>query len=149
MNKKKFNLLDIFLVLFVLLTSAAVYFTFFKPVLFSHMIEREGVSGYAEVDFVLAQELEWLGDQVPPGLELKNVYGTLEWKILAIERAVLGERAVRRVKARVLLTREASGLLRYGKYTLVRGGKIILLNDDYLLEGRIEAIRILDEKILL
>ncbi len=149
MARFKFNLLDIFLALFVLLTGAVVYFTFVKPISFSNLILREGVSGYAEVEFILDGDLDWLADKIPEGLESKNIYGSVDWKILAVGRENLGERAVRRIKVKVLLTRESSGLLRYGKYTLVRGGKIVLINDDFLLEGRIAEIRLLDEKILI
>jgi len=151
MNQKKisFNLLDLFLVLFVLLTAAAVYFTFVKPISFSNMIVREGVSGYAEIGFVLDDSLDWIAEKVPEGLEFKNVYGKVEWKILKIQREVLAAKPVVRVRAKVLLTRESSGLIRYGKYTLIIGGKVILLNDEYLLEGRVTDIRILDEKILI
>lgn len=151
MNQKKisFNLFDIFLVVFVLLTAAAVYFTFVKPIQFSNLIIREGVSGYAEIDFVLDGDLDWIAEKVPDGLESKNVYGNVEWKILKIQREVLAAKPVVRVSAKVLLTRESSGLIRYGKYTLVIGGKVVLLNDGYLLEGRVTDIRIMDEKILI
>ncbi len=151
MNQKKisFNLLDLFLVVFVLLTAAAVYFTFVKPIQFSNLIEREGVSGYAEIDFVLDDSLDWIAEKIPEGLEFKNVYGKVEWKILKIQREVLAAKPVVRVNAKVLLTRESSGLIRYGKYTLVIGGRVILVNDEYLLEGRVTDIHIMDEKILI
>jgi hypothetical protein len=151
MNPKKvsFNLFDLFLVVFVLLTAAAVYFTFVKPIQFSNLIVREGVSGYAEIDFVLDDSLDWIAEKVPEGLEFKNVYGKAEWKILKIQREVLAAKPVVRVSAKVLLTRESSGLIRYGKYTLVIGGRVVLLNDEYLLEGRVTDIRIMDEKILI
>jgi hypothetical protein len=151
MNPKKvsFNLFDLFLVVFVLLTAAAVYFTFVKPIQFSNLIVREGVSGYAEIDFVLDESLDWIAEKIPEGLEFKNVYGKVEWKILKIQREVLAAKPVARVSAKVLLTRESSGLIRYGKYTLVIGGRVILVNDEYLLEGRVTAIRIMDEKILI
>jgi len=151
MNQKKisFNLLDLFLVLFVLLTAAAVYFTFVKPIQFSQLIEREGVSGYAEIDFVLDGDLDWIAEKIPEGLEFKNVYGKVEWKILKIQREVLAAKPVVRVSAKVLLTRESSGLIRYGKYTLVIGGRVVLVSDEYLLEGRVTDIRIMDEKILI
>lgn len=151
MNQKKitFNLFDVFLVVFVLLTAAAVYFTFVKPIQFSQLIEREGVSGYAEINFVLSDDLDWMAEKVPEGLEFKNVYGNVEWKILKIQREVLAAKPVVLVKAKVLLTRESSGLIRYGKYTLVIGGKVVLLNDEFFLEGRVTDIRIMDEKILI
>ncbi len=151
MNPKKvsFNLFDLFLAVFVLLTAAAVYFTFVKPIQFSNLIVREGVSGYAEIDFVLDESLDWIAEKIPEGLEFKNVYGKVEWKILKIQREVLAAKPVARVSAKVLLTRESSGLIRYGKYTLVIGGRVILVNDEYLLEGRVTAIRIMDEKILI
>jgi len=147
--KIRFNLFDLFLAAFVLLSAAAVYFTFVKPIQFSQLIEREGVSGYAEIDFVLDSDLDWIAEKVPEGLESKNVYGKVDWKILKIQREVLAAKPVVRVSAKVLLTRESSGLIRYGKYTLVMGGKVILLNDDYLLEGRVTNIRITEEKILI
>ncbi len=147
--EKKINLIDVFLFLFVLLAAAAIYFTFVKPIQFSNLIIREGVSGYAEIDFILDGELDWLVDKVPEGLEYKNVYGNVEWKILKIQREVLAAKPVVRVSAKVLLTRESSGLIRYGKYTLVIGGKVVLVNDEYLLEGRVSDIHIMDEKILI
>ena len=148
-KKIRFNLFDFFLFCFVLLTAAAVYFTFVKPVQFSHLIEREGVSGYAEIDFVLDEDLNWIAEKIPQNLESKNVYGAVEWKVLSIRREVLEARPVVRVSAKVLLTRESSGLIRYGKYTLVVGGRVILLNDNYLMEGRITDIHVTDEKILI
>jgi len=148
-KKWKINLLDLFLVIFVFVTAAAVYFTFVKPVKFSHLIEREGVSGYAEIEFVMDSDLDWMIDKVPAGHEYKNVYGAVEWKILEMRREVLAAKPVVLVKAKVLLTRESSGLIRYGKYTLVIGAKVVLLNDQYLMEGRVTDIRVTDEKILI
>ncbi len=148
-TKKGFNLLDIFLVGFALLAGAAVYFTLVKPVRFSNMIIREGISVYAEVDIALADDLEWIADDLPQGLEFKNVYGAVDWKILNVGLDILGKRPVRRVRVKLLTTRETSGLLRYGKYTLVKGGRVILINDDFLIEGRVIRYHLLDEKIRL
>lgn len=148
-KKKAINLLDIFLIGLVLLTLTAVYLTFIKPVKFSNRIIREAVSLYAEVDFVLADDLEWMAGQFPEGLEYKNVYGDVDWKILNLHRETLNGRPVSLIRIKLLTARDATGLLRYGKYTLVRGGRIVLINDDFFIEGRIYQYRLLDEKLRL
>ena len=148
-KRKRWNLLDAFLAGFVLLTAAAVYFTFVKPVHFSNRIIREGVAVYAEVDIALSEDLEWIADELPDGLEFKNVYGAVDWKIINVGLDILGKRPIHRVRVKLLTARETSGLVRYGKYTLVKGGRIILINDDYLIEGRVIRYRLLDEKIIL
>lgn len=145
----RWNVLDIFLVLFVFTAVLAVYFTFVKPLRFSHLIKREAIHRYVEIDFLLPNDLSWIKDRLPVGEEYRNVYGELDWRILGFGEETLGGERWVRVKAKVLVDQESSGLLRYGKYTLVPGNKIYLINDRYFLEGRIFSYRILDDEIRL
>ena len=150
MRKKfsvRWNLLDVFLVLLVALAILAVYFNFFSPIRFSHLIKREGVPHYAEVEFLLPDDLYWMKDVLPGGEESRNVYGDLDWKILEIKDASFGGKKMAEVKAKILIIEENSGILRYGKYTLVKGSKIFLINDRYFLEGRILDFRVSGENV--
>lgn len=146
---RSWNLLDAFLVFLMLLAGLAFYFNFVRPIQFSHLIKREGVIRYGNVDFLLPDELAWMKDVLPVGEESRNVYGELDWKILELTEETLGGRRWVKVKAKILVAEESSGLLRYGKYTLVRGGKIFLINDHYFLEGRILDYGLLKEGIQL
>ena len=146
---KRWNLLDTFILLLAVLALLSVYFTFIQPIHFSHLIKREGVSRYAEVKIFLPKDLNWAAEAVPVGEEFRNVYGQLDWQILGFEKEKLGDEEHVWVKARLLIVEESSGLLRYGKYTLVKGNKIFLINDRYLLEGRIYDYRLLEERVKL
>lgn len=149
MRTKRGNLLDLFLVLLILLTGLSLYFTFVRPIRFSHLIHREAVHRYGEVEILLPDDLSWMKEILPVGEESRNVYGKLDWKILEFGEITLGEKKMVKVKTKLLIQEESSGLLRYGKYTIVPGNKIYLINDRYLLEGRILNFRLLEEKSLL
>lgn len=149
MKMKRPNLIDLFLILLVLLTALSLYFTFVHPIEFSHLIKREAVHRYGEVEILLPDDLSWMKEILPNGEESRNVYGKLDWKILEIADATVGGKKVVKVKAKLLLEEESSGFLRYGKYTIVPGNKIYLINDRYFLEGRIFSYRLLEEKNLL
>ena len=146
---KRWNILDLFLVLLVVLAVLAVYFSFFHPLQFSHLIKREGVMRYGEVELLLPDELSWMVQMLPVGEESRNVYGELDWKILEIGEAMFGGKKFLKIKAKLLVTEESSGLLHYGKYTLVKGSKLFLINDHYFVEGRVLDFRILEEGIRL
>ena len=146
---KRWNLFDLFLALLVVLAGLAVYFSFINPLRFSHLIQREGVTRYAAVEILLPDDLAWMKGVLPEGEESRNVYGQLDWKALRFEEVSLGGRKMVKLTAKILMVEEASGILRYGKYTLVTGGKIFLIDDHYFLEGRILNYRLLDEKIQL
>lgn len=146
---KRWNLLDSFIILLVIIAVGSIYFTFVSPIRFSHLIKREGISRYAEVGILLPKDLSWAGEVISPGEESRNVYGQLDWKILGFEKLELGGEEYTQVRAKVLIVEESSGILRYGKYTLVKGGKIFLINDRYLLEGRVFDYRLLDERAFL
>lgn len=144
---KRWNLLDLFLVLLVLLAGLAFYFSFVNPIQFSHLIRREAVARYAEIEILLPDDLSWIKEVVPVGEEFRNVYEELNWKILGFGEETFAGKKMVKLTAKVLIVEEDSGILHYGKYTLVKGGKIFLINDRYFLEGRILSFRILDERI--
>lgn len=145
--KKIGGLLDLFLVLLVVLAVLTFYFSFVKPIQFSHLIHREGVMRYAEIEILLPADLAWMKEKVPVGEEFRNVYGELDWKILKIGEEEFGGGKFTKVTAKILITEESSGILRYGKYTLVPGNRLYLINDRYFIEGRVLHFRILDEKM--
>ena len=146
---KRWTLFDFLLVLLAVLSVLSVYFTLVKPIRFSHLIQREGISHYAEIEVLLPDDLSWLKDVVPVGEEFRKVYGNLDWKILGFEEQKLGGRTFVKLRAKLFVTEYSSGILQYGKYTLVPGGKIYLINDDYFIEGRVFKVRILPEEVLL
>jgi hypothetical protein len=146
---KRGNVVDLFLLLLVLLTGLSLYFTFFRPIQFSHLIRREAVHHYGEVEILLPDDLFWMKEVLPLGEESHNVYGKLDWKILEIGKVTLAGKEIVKIKAKLLIEEESSGILRYGKYTIVSGNKIYLINDHYLLEGRILNFRLLEEKNLI
>lgn len=144
---KRWNALDIFLILFVLLLGAAFYFGFVNPVQFSHLIRREGVKRVAEVEVFLYDDLTWIRGFIPEGDEYRNVYGELEWKVLGMEEVTLEGKKWMKVRVRVPIVEENSGILRYGKYTLSQGNSIHFISDQHVFGGRIFKYRVLDEKI--
>lgn len=145
----KGNFLDLFLAFLVLLAGLSLYFSFVRPLHFSHLIQREGVKRYAEIEILLPDDLYWMGESLPVGAESRDVYGYLDWKILEVKEETLSGKKMIQIRAKVLATEESSGPLRYGKYTLVKGGKVYLINDHYFLEGRIRDFRLLEEGIRL
>lgn len=145
----KGNFLDLFLALLVILAGLSLYFSFVRPLHFSHLIQREGVKRYAEIEILLPDDLYWMGESLPVGEESRDVYGYLDWKILEVKEETLSGKKMIQIRAKVLATEESSGPLRYGKYTLVKGGTVYLINDHYFLEGRIRDFRLLEEGIRL
>ncbi len=144
---KRLNLFDLVVVGLVLLAGLAFYFSFVKPLSFSHLIKREGVPRYAEIEILLPEDLDWMKEALPVGEESRNVYGELDWKILGFGEENLAGRKITKLIAKLLIVEESSGILRYGKYTLVKGSKIYLINDHYFLEGRVFRYRFLEDKI--
>ena len=145
--RSRWNLLDFFLVFFVLLALLSFYFTFIHPIRFSHLIKREGVRKFSEIEVLLPDDLYWMRDVLPVGEESRNVYGELDWKILEVGEQVFQGKKIAKIKAKLLVVDEGAGVFRYGKYTLVKGSKIYLINDFYFLEGRILDFRLLEEKV--
>lgn len=143
----RWNLLDVFLVLLVLLAVLSFYFTFVHPIRFSNLIKREGIKKFAEVEILLPDDLYWMRDVLPVGEESRNVYGELDWKILEMGERVFQGKKIAWLKAKLAIVDEGAGLFRYGKYTLVKGGKILLINDFYFLEGRILDFYFLKEQV--
>ena len=140
------KLLNVFIALLVVLTAASVYFTFVKPVEFSNLIKREGVSRYAELVMVLPDDLAWIRGVMAPGEESKNVYGDTDWKLLGFEEVSLGGKSYAVANIKVKIVEFSSGILKYGKYTLVEGNKIYFIDSHHFLEGRIYKYKVLDEK---
>lgn len=145
----RWSVLDLFLILLILTAVLAVYFTFAKPLHFSHLIKREAIHRYVEMEMLLPDDLSWIKEKLPAGEEYRNVYGELDWRILEFGEETLNGRKWVKVKVKILVDQESSGLLRYGKYTLVSGNKIYLINDRYFLEGRVLNYRILDDEVRL
>ena len=145
--KPRWNLLDLFLLMLVALAVFSFYFSFFKPIQFSNLIQREGVNQYAEAEIILSKDLGWMKNVLPVGEKSKNVYGDIDWEILEVKEEMLGGEKWTIIKAKILIVKESSGTLRYGKYTLVTGSHIFLINDNFFLEGRLRGFRLLDERI--
>lgn len=143
---KKWNVLDIFLALFILLTGLAFYFTFVNPIQFSRLIKREGVTRYAEAEILLSEDLSWMKDVMPVGEEQRNVYGRLDWQLLGFGEELLAGKKRVKMRAKLLVVEEGSGIIRYGKYTLVRGSPVNLINDRYFVGGWLFNLKLLDEK---
>ncbi len=144
---KRWNALDLFIVLLVLLVGASFYFGFVKPIEFSSLIRREGVKRLAEVEVFLYDDLMWFKEFIPIGDEYRNVYGELEFKVVGAEEVTLEGKKWIKVKVEVPIVEENSGILRYGKYTLLQGNSIHFISDKYVFGGRIFQYRISDEKI--
>jgi hypothetical protein len=147
MKTKKFSLLDVFLILLIILACLAFYFSMIHPIQFSHFIKREGVLRYAEVEVLLPDDLGWMKDAIKPGEESRDVYKKLEWQILSAGEETLGGDKIAKLTVKLLLVEMSSGILNYGKYTVVRGGRIVLINDRYFIEGRIYNFRLLEERV--
>lgn len=141
-------MLDGFIITLVLLTALAAYFTLVRPIQFSHQIKRESLAGYAEIELLLPEDLQWMKSVLPTGEEKKDGYGTLEWKILGIQEQETApgiKRAVIRLKT--LVYHEPSSVPRYGKYPLMPGSLVFFSNSRYMFEGRLMRSRMLDEKV--
>jgi hypothetical protein len=86
-------------------------------------------------------------DTLPLGEEQKNVFGQLEWQITRIGEEVYSGKKWVKVTAKILVAELDSGIVHYGKYTLAYGSKIYLINDRYMLEGRILDYKFLGEDV--
>ncbi|MBI4550553.1 MAG: hypothetical protein HY714_06470 [Candidatus Omnitrophica bacterium] len=147
MKAGKITGFDFFLLSLLLLAGISVYFTFFRPVKFSNLINREGVSKIAEVEIIVPEDLAWIRGTIPAGEETRNVYGELEWKVVGFEEAALAGKVWLIAKVKVRAVEYSSGIVKYGKYTLLPGSKIYLIDDRYFIEGRVYRYRLLDEKV--
>jgi hypothetical protein len=145
---KQWNLFDLFLILSVCLAGLAVYFTFIRPIEFSHLIKRDAVARYAEVEIFLPDDLSWMKDTLSVGEESRNVYGQLDWQILEIGETTFSGRKWVNIKAKLLVRKDDSGIVHYGRYTLVPGSWIYLINDRYVLDGRVFHFRLLEGEAL-
>ncbi len=145
---RHWNLLDFFIMVLTFLTLFAAYFTFLRPIQFSHQMKREDRARYAEVELLLPEDLEWMKNVLPVGEEKKDGYGTLEWKILEIreEEVLPGEKRVV-VKVKSMVYAEPSSVPRYGKYPLIPASLVLFGNSRYMFEGRLMRYRLLDEKV--
>lgn len=142
------NLLDFFIISLMGLAVLAAYFTVVRPVQFSHQIKREGVRAFAEVELILASDLQWLLHVLPVGEEKLDGYGVVIWKVLGIqEKEILPgkKRAVVTVKA--LVDTDPSSVIRHGKYAIKKGNRVFFFNNRYAFEGRVMGYRLLDEKV--
>ncbi len=149
-NKQvRWNIFDVFLILLVLSAFLSVYFTFVKPIQFSQLIKREAKMRFAEVNILLPDDLEWMKDVLPAGAEYRNVYGQLEWQVVRVGEAEHAGRKWTNVTAKLLVAVLDSGVARYGKYTLAYGSKIFLINDRFVVEGRVLNYRFLGEDVAL
>ncbi len=143
----RWNLLDFSIIVLVILAALAAYFTLVRPIQFSNKIKRESLAAYAEIDLVLSRELQWMKNVLPVGEEKKDVYGTLEWKVLEIREEELfpGEkRAI--VKLKLMAYVEPSVVPRYGKYPLIPASQVVFANNRYTFDGKLLHYRLLDEK---
>ncbi|HLD49721.1 MAG TPA: hypothetical protein VJC08_00835 [bacterium] len=143
----RWNLLDFSIIVLVILAVLAVYFTFVRPIQFSNKIKRESLAAYAEIEILLPEDIQFMKNVLQAGEEKKDVYGTLEWKILEIreEEVLPGEkRAV--VKLKAMVYTEPSAVPRYGKYPLMPASQVLFANSRYMFEGRLMRYRLLDEK---
>lgn len=147
MRLKKWNLLDVALILFIVLAGLTFYFTLVNPIQFSHLIKREGVYRYAEADILLPDDLSWMKEVLPVGEESRDVYERLEWKTLAWEEENFEGKRIVKLRVKLLAVEMSSGIVQYGKYTLVKGGRIILINDRFFIEGRVFDFRLLEERV--
>jgi len=147
--KKSFNLFDVFLILLVILALSTVYFKFFHPLEFSHRIMREGVPRYVEIDIILSDDLAYMKDEISVGDGRDDVYGQVEWEILGLEeKNIAGEkRTILKTKIRAL--ERFSGIVKHGKYTLVKGALIHLVNKTVLIGGRILDVRFPETNVLI
>jgi hypothetical protein len=142
------NLFNLFLVLLFVIAGLSVYFSFFRPIEFSRLIHREDVKRYAEVEILLPDDLAWLKTVMPAGEERRDVFNQLDWVVSGFRDEVLAGRVWVVLTAKILVSEKDSGVIRYGKYTLAKGGKIFLINDRYLVEGRVYGFNLLEEKVL-
>ncbi len=143
----RLNPFDLFLILLLLLAALAVYFTFFSPIQFSRLIQREALKRFAEVEILLPDDLFWMKDVLPVGEERRSVYGELEWKVIEIKEIKIGDKRKVKITVKAMVSEKDLGVVSYGKYTLARGGVIYFVNDHYLIEGRIFNYRALEEKV--
>ncbi len=144
---KRLSLFDVFVLTLLGLAFASVYFTFVRPIPFSGRIIREGVVRYARLELLLPDDLAWLVEDLASGLEHRGVHGGVEWQILRTGYRDFSDRKIPYAEVKLRMVLEDSGLFRYGKYTLVRGAKVVLIGDDVFIEGRIYRCSLLDEKV--
>lgn len=145
--KHRFTVFDFFIILLLVLAGFSVYFSLVKPIKFSHLIKREDVIRYAEIEIILPDDLYWLKGVLTVGEGRRDVYGRVEWAILGIEDANIAGRNWAKLLVKLLVTDKGGGIIHYGKYTLSIGSHLYLINDRYGFSGRILGFKLLDEKI--
>ena len=143
------NLFDGFLILLVILCALVFYFSVVHPIQFSNLIRREGVTRYAEVEIIIPDDLDWIEDVLKAGTKHTGIFHEVVWEILGYRDISLAAKNWTVARAKVLVTEETSGILRYGKYTLVKGSPIFLVGSNHFLEGRVFDVVLLDERYLL
>ena len=144
---KGINLFDLLVIALITGAVLAFYFSVINPKPFSGSIKREGVNRYVQVKLVLPEDLEWLSEVLDPQAKRTDVYDRLEWQLEGFEEKVIAGKKRYLVNAKILCVEKSTGLLRYGKYTIVQGGRVFLINDEILIEGRIWQYEVTDEVI--
>ena len=135
------NLLDCFLILFVILLGLSFYFTFFHPIQFSHLILREDTKRLADIELLMPAD----ANSVNIGEERQSVYGELEWKVLEIGKTMKGDDRVMKIKAAI--SEDHFGVLRYGKYILSKGNYVGFVNNFCVFSGKVLNVRLQEEPI--
>lgn len=143
---KKWNRLDYFIALFLVLIGVSAYFSVIHPAAFSNRIEREDAPHYAEADILLPQDLNWIPDIFPADVESRDVYGNLQWKILEFGREQIAGSRFSKVKVKMLIKKDHAGGYRFESYHLRKGNYIYLMNHQYVLQGYMLDFRILKDR---
>ncbi len=145
---KRWNVLDVFLVLSFVLIAASFYFTFVQPIRFSNVIQREGTPRYVIVEMALVEDPRLDKDPPPIGYERPDVYGRALWKMLEWHETIKEGKRSYKTRVKVLAKEMGSGEIYYGQYLLNEGQTLVLSGTRYGFTGLILNCYKLEEKVL-
>ena len=145
---KHWNVLDLFLILFLFLLAASFYFTFVQPVRFSNAIRREGILRYVIVEMALVDNPHLDEDPPPAGYERVDVYGRASWKVLEWDETIKEGKKIYKTRVKVLAEERAAGKIYYGRYLLEESQILALSGERYGFKGHILKCYKLEEKVL-
>jgi len=138
-KQRPFNVLDVFLALFVLTSFIAVYFQITKQPSFSHRIRREDVPRHARVEIQI--DPDWPPNLPPVGAERHDFYGRIFWKILSFNQEL------RKTELLLLVKQDDSGTIRFGKYFLKQGQPLYLDAGNFSLRGKLLTLKLANESV--
>ncbi len=115
----KINIVDLLICVVIVTTLAGLYFYFFQRQALKSIIQTEAEAWYMPVEVIMDRDDYWVKKFIVKGDTQPDVYGRTNWKILDIaEITETGQEKRIILKLRLMIYREKTGALRFGRYPL-------------------------------